>query len=215
MHSIELSDVPGMARKFVVSLAGTHAPEVWRRASSLAEASGLCRAYITQRALQPKDWKGGEVRDSGDAIARIAYNGRVWGTIPSTVRRVADMFSRLLVEHVGEDSMREIARLNSMETAACVCHSYDFVDANMVMLDAITRVIGPHPTPDSPALMWLFDVAWQVARTSWSVPQWHISPDHDPTVVPISAALEKAPSAVPALTVRGTPRLTVSTPAQE
>lgn len=215
MHSIELFDLPGMPRDLLVSLADTHTLQAWQRASNLAEASSLCRAYIILRGLQPADWKGGEVRDSGDAIARIAYNGRVWATIPSMVRRVADMFSRLLVEHVGEDNMREIARLNSIETAACVCHSHDFVDANMVMLDAITRAIGPHPIPDSPALMWLFDVAWQVARTSWSVPQWHISPDHDPAVVPISAALEKAPSDVPALTVRRTPRLTVSMPAQE
>lgn len=215
MHSIELSDVPGMARKLVVSLADTHSPPVWQHASSLAEVSNLCRAYITQGGLQPADWKGGEVRESGDTIAKVAYNGRVWATIPSMVRRVADMFSGLLVEYVGEDTMREIARLNTIETAACVCHSHDFVDANIVMLDAMTRVIGPHPVPDSPALMWLFDVAWQVARTSWSAPRRRKSPAQDPAVEPIGATPEKAPSGVPALTISGTPRLTIAIPAQE
>ncbi len=171
MHSIEISDVPGTVREFIVSVAATNNPLEWRQAGSLAEASVICRTYIAQRRLRPEDWKGGEVRESGDTVARVAFNGRVWATIPCAVRRVAAMFSALLREHVGEDGMCEIARLNSIETAACVCHSHDFVDANMVMLDAIARIIGPHPDGESPAAMWLFESAWQVARASWTAPQ--------------------------------------------
>lgn len=43
-----------------------------------AEASEICRAYITHYKLGGGNWTGGEVRQGERIVARISYNGRVW-----------------------------------------------------------------------------------------------------------------------------------------
>lgn len=115
-------------------------------------------------------WAGGDIIEHGEVIGRVALSGRIWAAIPATVRRVAARFSELLFEHVGAESMREIARRNAAETAACVCHAHDFTDANMLMLEAMVNVVGRHANDDSPAMLWLFDVAWHHARMTWHGP---------------------------------------------
>lgn len=185
MHSIELKDISGEKRDLVVSLAAreatglaSHLPVTpaalqpqYHQVGSLAEASTLCRTFILRHKLGGEAWAGGEIVEDGEIVGRVAHSGRVWAAIPATVRRVAARFSELLIEHVGAESMREIARRNAAETAACVCHAHDFTDANMLMLEAIVRVVGHHAGDDSPAMMWLFDVAWQHARMTWVAPR--------------------------------------------
>lgn len=184
MHSIELKDIPSERRNLIVSLAAHEASKVasqlpaavaamqrqYHQVETLAEASMLCRAYVARHRLDGKTWTGGDIIEDGEIIGRVAHSGRVWAAIPATVRRVAARFSELLLQHVGPKNMREIARRNAAETAACVCHAHDFTDANMLMLEAMSGVVGRHAEADSPAMMWLFDVAWQHARMTWHGP---------------------------------------------
>lgn len=47
--------------------------------ASLRAASDACRAYIKERDLGASGWFGGGVYDqSGVAVARVSYNGRIW-----------------------------------------------------------------------------------------------------------------------------------------
>lgn len=54
-------------------------PGVTVRVSSLREASRKAREYIEQHDLGGGNWAGGDVLDeSGQVVARVSYNGRVW-----------------------------------------------------------------------------------------------------------------------------------------
>lgn len=48
-------------------------------ATSLAMASTLCRRFITDHGVGGGNWAGGQVTDqSGNLVATVSYNGRVW-----------------------------------------------------------------------------------------------------------------------------------------
>lgn len=47
-------------------------------ASSYAEASRLCREYITQHDLGGGNWSGGQVFLDSEQVANVSFNGRVW-----------------------------------------------------------------------------------------------------------------------------------------
>ena len=46
---------------------------------TLKEASERCESYIARWDLGGGNWAGGQVYDAGKQIARISYNGRIWG----------------------------------------------------------------------------------------------------------------------------------------
>ena len=48
--------------------------------SSFKEASEKSRAFINKNGLGAGNWSGGDVIDeeTGNIIARVSYNGRVW-----------------------------------------------------------------------------------------------------------------------------------------
>lgn len=46
---------------------------------SFAEAATLCREYIHDNELGAGNWAGGQVFKGTQQVARISYNGRVWG----------------------------------------------------------------------------------------------------------------------------------------
>lgn len=52
----------------------------WVKVGTFAEASALCRLYISFYDLGGGNWNGGEVTDaaSGLVLGRVSYNGRVW-----------------------------------------------------------------------------------------------------------------------------------------
>ena len=50
--------------------------------ASLVDASAECLAYIERNGLGGGNWTGGEVRDGGEEIGRVSYNGRVWPPEP-------------------------------------------------------------------------------------------------------------------------------------
>ncbi|TJY57390.1 hypothetical protein E4T66_18460 [Sinimarinibacterium sp. CAU 1509] len=46
---------------------------------TLADASRAVRSYITRNNLGSGNWAGGEVYQGPELVARISYNGRIWG----------------------------------------------------------------------------------------------------------------------------------------
>jgi hypothetical protein len=87
--------------------------------------------------------------------------------------KVALEFSRVLRHCIGGD-MAEVVRRNSAEPAGSgVCHSHDFCDANMAMLEAFhnlglraTVEIEPVDGPEWCASQDLWNAAWDAAVAS-------------------------------------------------
>jgi len=52
---------------------------VTAKVPNLLSASVVCRNYITRNGLGGGNWTGGQVFENGKQIARVSYNGRVWG----------------------------------------------------------------------------------------------------------------------------------------
>lgn len=50
----------------------------WAEVATLAEASAMCRRYITHYDLGSGNWNGGHVEFDGVFVGRVSYNGRVW-----------------------------------------------------------------------------------------------------------------------------------------
>ena len=50
--------------------------------ADLAAASLACRRYIAESGLGGSEWRGGAVHDGKRLVARVSYNGRVWGPGP-------------------------------------------------------------------------------------------------------------------------------------
>ena len=57
-------------------------------------------------------------------------------------KKIALEFIRLLIEEIGTDNFFEMLNRNRFEMDSGVCHSHDFCDANMVMDQAFTNVMG-------------------------------------------------------------------------
>ena len=54
-------------------------PARWAEVSSLRDASQVCQRYIAANELGGGNWAGGDVEDdTGQVVAYISYNGRVW-----------------------------------------------------------------------------------------------------------------------------------------
>jgi hypothetical protein len=70
---------PDFGQEASTPLPGT--PEnALARVSSLQHASAVCRKYIQSLELGGGNWSGGAITDeSGNAVARVAYNGRIFG----------------------------------------------------------------------------------------------------------------------------------------
>jgi hypothetical protein len=53
--------------------------------STLADASDVVLAYIGRNGLGGGNWTGGQVIKGGKVVARISYNGRIWGADGSEI----------------------------------------------------------------------------------------------------------------------------------
>lgn len=51
-------------------------------------------------------------------------------------------FATALHDELGEDMMKRVVQLNVEEKSEGVCHSHDFCDANVLMLEAIGKLCG-------------------------------------------------------------------------
>lgn len=59
-----------------------------------------------------------------------------------TVAELAKQFVTALRSNVGDDVYKQIVALNKAEKDPSICHSHDFIDANMVMAMAFAAVTG-------------------------------------------------------------------------
>jgi len=83
----------------------------------------------------------------------------------TTSEQVAKTFSRLLVRDLGPHLVIAIQR-NRDEESSSVCHTHDFCDANMVMMEAMIEH-GLMKDEDSPLLdenVSVWNKAWDIAK---------------------------------------------------
>lgn len=91
------------------------------------------------------------------------------------VGQIADGFRSVLRSWLSESDLLEVDRRNKAEKSDSVCHTHDFCDSNMAMLEAFEKVTGrplfvdgviPDENSD------LFNDAWEVAKvdgfSSWA-----------------------------------------------
>ncbi len=82
---------------------------------------------------------------------------------------IADLvqtLDRRLRQAVTADAYTEILRRNRQEPAdSPVCHSHDFVDANMIMDATFRDVFGHSSTADSNTDAQIIDTAWSAWRS--------------------------------------------------
>lgn len=80
-----------------------------------------------------------------------------------TVADLAKQFVTALRSKVGDDVYLQIVALNKAETDPGICHSHDFVDANMVMAMAFTAVTGTEVDVRSSSQSLLWNRSWTQA----------------------------------------------------
>ncbi len=76
---------------------------------------------------------------------------------------LAAAFSVGLEEALTPWEFDEVLRLNAAETDPLICHSHDFCDANMVMLEAFEALGGTFDPADEGQAT-LTNAAWDIAK---------------------------------------------------
>jgi hypothetical protein len=80
----------------------------------------------------------------------------------------AKRFARVLADWLTPAEQADVVERNRRQTDPLVCHSHDFCDANMAMLDALESigVVAEEfsALPDEILILW--SAAWEVARRS-------------------------------------------------
>ncbi len=76
---------------------------------------------------------------------------------------LAAAFSVGLREELSPWQFEEALRLNGVEADPQVCHSHDFCDANMVMLEALEALGGTFSASDEQQAA-LISEAWNIAK---------------------------------------------------
>jgi aminoglycoside phosphotransferase len=83
--------------------------------------------------------------------------------------QLAKAFAEELNKTLTAEQMEEVNRLNAAEENDGICHSHDFCDANVIMLNAWQLI---DPTADctqiirSPKLAAKWNIAWDMAKTN-------------------------------------------------
>lgn len=85
--------------------------------------------------------------------------------IPSPTQQLAREFSKVLRQTLTDDEMTEVISLNRTEGDINICHSHDFCDANMALIEAYENIYGCEPTFSDDKTMDLINTAWALART--------------------------------------------------
>lgn len=57
----------------------SRSPNKFLHVANLKDASRVCLIYINAWNLGGGNWNGGQVYEGKKQIARISYNGRIWG----------------------------------------------------------------------------------------------------------------------------------------
>src|ERR1700744_1220901 len=79
--------------------------------------------------------------------------------------RLAMKFSEFLRRDLGTATVLKICERNDADEIPGICHSHDFCDANMIMHEAMTVVLGDEPDVggDCQNIVNLWNDAWQMA----------------------------------------------------
>ena len=76
---------------------------------------------------------------------------------------IARQFSGRIQTAISADQFKTVVELNLQETNQDVCHSHDFVDADVIMLEAFASVLDECDLQNEDDLE-LLNVAWTIAR---------------------------------------------------
>lgn len=80
------------------------------------------------------------------------------------IKELAEAFADELRNHLSEDDIAEINKLNAAESSKDACHTHDFCDANAVMLDAVLRHYDMDKADiDLEAWLETMNAAWKLA----------------------------------------------------
>lgn len=92
---------------------------------------------------------------------------------PFTMLELASTFSAMLREELGAD-LAEVIRRNRDEIDPNVCHSHDFVDANMTMLEAVRSLLRENTgTLTAERGVVLVEEYSQIADAAWVLARQH------------------------------------------
>lgn len=82
------------------------------------------------------------------------------------IRRLAKAFCDALCDEMGADDLASIIHRNAIEQDPNVCHTHDYVDANQVMLNAITATgdYANNVDINSDRIVALTSAAWNLAK---------------------------------------------------
>lgn len=76
---------------------------------------------------------------------------------------LSELFIAVLKRDVGDEKFTTICQLNLAETDQNICHSHDFVDANMTMLEAFETLTGSEIDIQDDAQRLVWNGAWALA----------------------------------------------------
>jgi hypothetical protein len=85
------------------------------------------------------------------------------------IESVAKEFSKLLLDEIGVEKLRQVVDLNKKEKDKNICHSHDFCDSNMVMQSAF-KAIGIDLEKNYPdalqneSITEIWNAAWNLAK---------------------------------------------------
>lgn len=95
----------------------------------------------------------------------------------STKELLAREFSAVLQNELHEDDMKQIIIDNILETDASICHTHDYVDANVVMMTAFQNVIGRPLKFNSDYDFEIINESWELAKSMNFYTNYSINPD--------------------------------------
>ena len=98
----------------------------------------VARALQSLQDVQADDPLGEILQAPIDLLSEMAVDEKA----RESVEPLAAAFLEIMGEQTTEDEREEIDGRNRQEPNPNVCHSHDFLDANMVMEEAFQRVMG-------------------------------------------------------------------------
>jgi len=98
--------------------------------------------------------------------------------MPSTrIDIIADRFSELLAERIGNDNLRNVVDKNNMVENLGCCASHDYCDANVIM-DKAVKYVGLNMRVNSDLGCYVMNNAWDTAKQS----SFYLSHDLNPSI---------------------------------
>ena len=76
------------------------------------------------------------------------------------VTKLADAFRALLERDLEPEQLKEMDERNRAQQNKNICHSHDYLDANMTMHEAFKTVMGREVDMEDPGDLQLWGAAW-------------------------------------------------------